>query len=66
VLEASYVLYRLRPHHANFRKRLVKSPKIYFYDTGLLCWLLARVPSAACHSAACQGLNLFLFCYILK
>lgn len=40
VLEASYILYRLRPHHANFRKRLVKSPKIYFYDTGLLCWLL--------------------------
>lgn len=40
VLEASYVLFQLRPHHANFRKRLVKSPKIYFYDTGLLCWLL--------------------------
>lgn len=40
VLEASYILYRLRPHHSNFRKRLVKSSKIYFYDTGLLCWLL--------------------------
>lgn len=40
VLEASYILFRLPPHHANFRKRLVKSPKIYFYDTGLLCWLL--------------------------
>lgn len=40
VLEASYVLFLLRPHHANFNKRLVKSPKIYFYDTGLLCWLL--------------------------
>ncbi len=40
VLETSYVLFQLRPHHANFRKRLVKSPKIYFYDTGLLCWLL--------------------------
>ena len=40
VLEASYILFQLRPHHANFRKRLVKSPKIYFYDTGLLCWLL--------------------------
>ncbi len=40
VLETSYVLFRLRPHHANFRKRLVKSPKIYFYDTGLLCRLL--------------------------
>jgi len=40
VLEASYILFRLPPHHTNFRKRLVKSPKIYFYDTGLLCWLL--------------------------
>ncbi len=40
VLEASYILFQLRPHHANFSKRLVKSPKIYFYDTGLLCWLL--------------------------
>ncbi|NOY86864.1 MAG: ATP-binding protein [Deltaproteobacteria bacterium] len=40
VLEASYILFTLRPHHANFNKRLVKSPKIYFYDTGLLCWLL--------------------------
>ncbi len=40
MLEASYILFQLRPHHANFRKRLVKSPKIYFYDTGLLCWFL--------------------------
>ncbi|MCF8079499.1 MAG: ATP-binding protein [Desulfobacterales bacterium] len=40
VLEASYILFRLRPHHENFSKRLIKSPKIYFYDTGLLCWLL--------------------------
>lgn len=40
VLEASYILFLLRPHHANFNKRLVKSPKLYFYDTGLACWLL--------------------------
>ena len=40
VLEASYILFQLRPHHANFRKRLIKSPKIYFYDSGLLCSLL--------------------------
>ncbi len=40
VLEASYVLFLLRPHHENFNKRLIKSPKLYFYDTGLLCWLL--------------------------
>lgn len=40
VLEASYILFQLRPHHVNFGKRLIKSPKLYFYDTGLLCWLL--------------------------
>ena len=40
VLEASYILFQLRPHHVNFNKRLIKSPKLYFYDTGLLCWLL--------------------------
>ena len=40
VLEASYLLFRLRPHHQNFNKRVIKSPKIYFYDTGLLCWML--------------------------
>lgn len=40
ILEASYILFLLRPHHANFNKRLVKSPKLYFYDTGLACWLL--------------------------
>lgn len=40
VLEASYILFQLKPHHANFNKRLTKSPKLYFFDTGLLCWLL--------------------------
>lgn len=40
VLEASYIIYLLRPHHRNFRKRLVKSPKLYFLDTGLAAWLL--------------------------
>jgi predicted AAA+ superfamily ATPase len=40
VLEASYILFQLRPHYANFSKRLIKSPKLYFYDTGLACWLL--------------------------
>lgn len=30
----------LKPHHANFNKRLIKSPKLYFYDTGLACALL--------------------------
>ncbi|MEM9555351.1 MAG: ATP-binding protein [Acidobacteriota bacterium] len=40
VLEASFVVHQLRPHHANFNKRLTKSPKLYFYDPGLAAWLL--------------------------
>lgn len=40
VLEASFIIHRLPPYHRNFNKRLVKTPKLYFYDTGLLTWLL--------------------------
>ena len=43
ILEASYIVYLLQPHHKNFNKRLVKRPKIYFYDTGLACNLLKIV-----------------------
>ena len=40
VLKASYVVFDLPPHHANIRKRLVKSPKIFFTDVGLAAFLL--------------------------
>lgn len=40
VLESSFIIYFLQPHHRNFNKRLVKTPKLYFYDTGILCYLL--------------------------
>lgn len=40
VLEASYLVVQLRPWHENFGKRLIKTPKLYLTDTGLLCWLL--------------------------
>jgi predicted AAA+ superfamily ATPase len=40
VLEASYLVFLLPPHHRNFGKRLVKAPKLYFYDTGLAARLL--------------------------
>jgi predicted AAA+ superfamily ATPase len=40
VLEASFLVVLLRPHHRNFSKRLIKTPKIYFLDSGLLCYLL--------------------------
>lgn len=40
VLETSYIVYRLPPYHSNFNKRVIKSPKVYFYDTGLAAYLL--------------------------
>jgi predicted AAA+ superfamily ATPase len=40
MLEASYILFFLEPHFNNFNKRLVKTPKLYFFDTGLACSLL--------------------------
>ena len=40
VLESSFIIHLLRPHHQNFNKRLVKMPKLYFCDTGLACSLL--------------------------
>lgn len=40
ILESSYIIFLLQPYHQNFNKRLIKSPKLYFYDTGLLNHLL--------------------------
>ena len=40
ILEASYICYLLKPDYNNYAKRLVKTPKLYFYDTGLACSLL--------------------------
>jgi predicted AAA+ superfamily ATPase len=40
VLEACFIIYLLRPYHRNWSKRVVKQPKLYFYDTGLLCSIL--------------------------
>lgn len=40
VLESSFIVFRLLPHHQNFNKRVVKMSKLYFYDTGLACALL--------------------------
>ena len=40
LLEASFVTFKLQPYYRNYNKRLVKTPKIYFNDIGLLCYLL--------------------------
>jgi len=40
LLEASFIIYQIQPYYNNFSKRLIKSPKLYFYDTGVACSLL--------------------------
>lgn len=40
ILEASFIIFRLRPYFENFGKRIIKSPKIYFFDVGLAAYLL--------------------------
>jgi uncharacterized protein len=40
ILEASFIVFPLPPYYRNFGKRLIKSPKYFFHETGLLCWLL--------------------------
>ncbi|MEA1877399.1 MAG: ATP-binding protein [Bacteroidota bacterium] len=45
LLEASFIIYQIQPYHRNFSKRLIKSPKLYFYDTGVACSLLKLTDS---------------------
>lgn len=45
ILEASYIIFLLKPYFNNFGKRIIKTPKLYFYDTGIACSLL-RLRSA--------------------
>jgi hypothetical protein len=40
ILQASYIIFLLKPYFNNFNKRITKTPKLYFYDTGLVCSLL--------------------------
>lgn len=52
VLESSYILFLLQPYHNNLTKRMTKTPKLYFYDTGLLCHLLKiKTPAAILNSS---------------
>ena len=55
VLEASYIVYLLRPYHRNFGKRLVKMPKLYFLDTGLMAYLLGIRDSDVVATHASRG-----------
>ena len=55
VLEASYLVARLPPYHVNLGKRLVKTPKLYFLDVGLLAWMLGIRDPATLASHAARG-----------
>lgn len=55
VLEASYIIHFLRPHHRNFEKRLVKTPKLYCHDVGLAAWLLGIQNAAALEAHPMRG-----------
>ena len=55
ILEASYILFFLEPHFKNFNKRLVKTPKLYFFDTGLACSLLRINSSKDLSNSHFQG-----------
>lgn len=55
VLEASYLLTRLPPYHRNFGKRLVKTPKLYFLDVGLMAWLLGIRDADTLSTHAARG-----------
>ncbi len=58
VLETSYILYQLQPYHTNLNKRVTKSSKLYFYDTGLLCFLLKINDASSLKISQFKG-NLF-------
>ncbi len=55
VLEASYIVTLLKPHHRNFGKRLVKAPKLYFWDAGLAAWLLGIRNASAMETHSSRG-----------
>ena len=55
MFEASYRVVRLQPYHRNFGKRLVKTPKLYFLDVGLMAWLLSIRDATSIETHAARG-----------
>ncbi|MCC6290095.1 MAG: ATP-binding protein [Chitinophagaceae bacterium] len=58
VLESSYIIYLLQPWYNNLNKRIIKTPKLFFYDTGLLCYLLGISTQSALEKHSLYG-NIF-------
>ena len=55
VLQSSYIIYLLKPYHGNFNKRIIKTAKLYFYDTGVACSLLGISNAKQVTTHACKG-----------
>ncbi|MGL4483695.1 MAG: ATP-binding protein [Anaerovoracaceae bacterium] len=68
VLESNGLVYLLQPYHNNYKKRLIKTPKLHFLDTGLACWLLGwNTPEQLVKGAAWGNIfESFVFAEILK
>ena len=68
VLESSGLIYILEPYYSNVNKRMIKTPKLYFLDTGLACWLLGWNTPEQLVNGAMWGhiFENFVFCEILK
>ncbi len=65
LLEASYVIFLLYPYHGNLAKRLIKSPKLYFYDVGLAAYLLGIENPKQMATHPLRG-NLFENCVVIE
>ena len=68
ILQASGIAYLLEPYHTNVTKRLVKTPKLYFLDTGLCAWLTEWSSPETLEAGAASGaiLETWIFSEILK
>lgn len=67
ILQASYIVHLVQPHHTSFGKRLIKTPKIYFYDTGLACYLLKiKEEELATHPSRGGLFESFIITEVLK
>jgi predicted AAA+ superfamily ATPase len=64
ILEASGIIYLLQPFHTNITKRLVKSPKFYFLDTGLVCYLTNWLTPETLENGAMSGAIFETWCFI--
>lgn len=55
ILQSSFIIYLLRPYHGSFNKRISKTPKLYFYDTGIACSLLGITNAKQITTHAAKG-----------